>query len=148
MNGIKDKEKTESFKEIKFVVDRPYQANGEVSDDDKVDTSDNEIDGDFVAQSTEQWGKSVKRKSDSTIKGTYVSPPKKPLFFNPVQNAKDADDLPRRDKKRLFQSFRKDMWSKLPKEMTSITEEIEVQKKDPCEQKKNKKSIEKKITKI
>ena len=44
-----------------------------------------------------------------------MSPPKKPLFFNPVQNTKNADDLSRKDKKHLFQLFKKDMWSKLPK---------------------------------
>ena len=60
---------------MKFVADKLSQANARISDDDK-------------AQSTEQWKKGVKRKSNSTIKETNVSPPKKPLSFNPVQNAK------------------------------------------------------------
>ena len=117
LSGIKDKRKTASLKGMKFVAEQLSQANAGISDDDKVDTSDNGSDDDFIAQSTERWEKGVKRKPNSTIKGTYVSPPKKPLFINPFQNAKNADDLPRKDKKHLFQSFKKDMWSKLPKEM-------------------------------
>ena len=38
---------------MKFVADQLSKANARISDDDKVDTSDNESDDDFIAQSTE-----------------------------------------------------------------------------------------------
>ena len=89
---------------MKFVADQLSQANARISDDD-----------DFIAQSTEQWEKGVKQKSNSTIKRSYVSSAKKPLFFSPVQNAENADDLLRKDKKHPFQSFKKDMLVKITK---------------------------------
>ena len=145
LSSIKDKDSI--IKGMKFVADQLSQANARISDADKLDTSDNESDDDFIAQSTEQWEKGVKRKSNSIIKGTYVSLPKKPLFFSPVQNAKNADDLPSKDKKHLFQSFKKDMWSKLPKKMKGSHTRNRTTK-SLWEQKKKQEIFNKKIARI
>ena len=74
LSGIKEKRKTASLKGMKFVAEQLSQANAGISDDDKVETSDNGSDDDFIAQSTERWKKGVKRKSNSTIKGNICEP--------------------------------------------------------------------------